>query len=53
MGGSNTLSFTPKKDVSKIVEGVDAAYRTGKTQPVEWRKEQLRQLWRMLDVGGS
>jgi hypothetical protein len=52
MGGvTNTLAFTPKQNISKIVESVGKAFKTGKTLPIEWRKEQLRQVWRMLDVG--
>jgi hypothetical protein len=46
----SNLVFTPKQNISNIVKDVEAAFRTGKTLPVEWRKEQLRQVWRMLDV---
>jgi acyl-CoA reductase-like NAD-dependent aldehyde dehydrogenase len=42
-------SYTPTSEVAKIVEDVQAAFKTDKTRPIEWRKEQLKQMWHMLD----
>jgi hypothetical protein len=44
------LSYTPVKEISSIVEELNLSYNKGTTQPVPWRKEQLKQIWRMLDV---
>lgn len=43
-------NWTPVSEVSKIVEEVQAAFKSDKTQPIEWRKEQLKKIWHMLDV---
>ncbi|KAF2436310.1 aldehyde dehydrogenase [Tothia fuscella] len=50
MTAASTLASTPTENIAKIVGDVGAAFRTGKTLPIEWRKEQLRQVFRMLDV---
>ncbi|CZR67088.1 related to Aldehyde dehydrogenase, dimeric NADP-preferring [Phialocephala subalpina] len=33
----------------KILDELNATFESGKTLDIEWRKEQLRSLWRMLD----
>jgi hypothetical protein len=43
-------NWTPIAELPRIVEEVKAAFKTGKTRLIEWRKNQLRQLWRMIDV---
>ena len=50
MGSHAELSYTPVKEISSVVEGLNLSYHKGTTQPVPWRKEQLKQVWRMLDV---
>jgi inorganic triphosphatase YgiF len=42
-------SWIPTSDVAKIVEEVHAALNSEKTHPIEWRKEQLKKMWNMLD----
>jgi acyl-CoA reductase-like NAD-dependent aldehyde dehydrogenase len=49
MVSSSRLIETPIEEISSIVQKVDATFKSRKTQPIEWRKEQLRQLWRLLD----
>ena len=36
-------------DFSSIISTANEAFANGKTKPVEWRREQLRQLLKMLD----
>ena len=36
-------------DFSSIISTANGAFANGKTKPVEWRREQLRQLIKMLD----
>jgi hypothetical protein len=43
-------SWTPTSEVRTIIQDLEATFKAGKTLPVEWRKEQLKQLWRMIDV---
>jgi hypothetical protein len=33
-----------------IAEELNLSYKKETTQPIPWRKEQLKQIWRMLDV---
>ena len=40
---------TPVEDIASVVREVEATFKSRKTQPIEWRKEQLRQLWRMVN----
>ncbi|KAF8853370.1 putative aldehyde dehydrogenase [Acephala macrosclerotiorum] len=35
---------------SNILDELDASFESGRTLVIEWRKEQLRSLWRMLDI---
>jgi acyl-CoA reductase-like NAD-dependent aldehyde dehydrogenase len=49
MVSSTNLIDTPVEDIASIVKEVDATFKSRKTQPIEWRKEQLKQLWRLLD----
>lgn len=49
MVSSSNLIDTSVEEISSIVQEVDATFKSRRTQPVEWRKEQLRQLWRMVD----
>jgi hypothetical protein len=51
MGSYTEFSYTPVKEIPSIVEELNLSYKTKKTQPIPWRKEQLKQIWRMLDVG--
>ena len=49
--GSHTeLSYTPVKEISSVVKELNLSYHKGTTQLIPWRKEQLKQIWRMLDV---
>jgi hypothetical protein len=50
MGSHTELSYIPVKEISSVVEELNLSYRKGTTQPIPWRKEQLKQIWRMLDV---
>jgi hypothetical protein len=50
MGSHTELSYTPVKDIPSVVEELNLSYHKGTTQPIPWRKEQLKQIWRMLDV---
>ena len=50
MGSCTELSYTPVKEIASIVEKLDLSYNESTTQPIPWRKEQLKQIWRMLDV---
>ena len=43
-------NWTSVSEIPRIVEEVKVAFKTGKTRPIEWRKNQLKQLWRMIDV---
>jgi len=43
-------NWTPVAEIPRIVAEVKAAFKTGKTRPIEWRKNQLRQLWCMIDI---
>ena len=40
-------------DISAIVEEARAAFKSGKTLPIAFRKEQLRQFWKLVDVRGT
>lgn len=41
--------FTSVPELAAAFKGVNEAFDTDRTLSVEWRKEQLRQVWRMLD----
>lgn len=47
------LEFTPLSEVPAILAELNESYLSGKLAPLEWRKEQLRNLWRLLDVRES
>lgn len=49
MVSSTNLVETPVEDIPSFVQAVNATFKAPKTQTIEWRKEQLRQLWRLLD----
>ena len=41
---------TPTTDISTIAEETRAAFKSRKTPPIVFRKEQLRQFWKLVDV---
>ena len=43
------LVFTPINAIPASVAGARAAYESGKTRPVAYRKQQLKALMRMID----
>ncbi|KAF9802238.1 hypothetical protein IEO21_09917 [Rhodonia placenta] len=43
------MSCTPLEEIPKVYEGLKAAFRSGKTKPVAFRKAQLSQLLYLLD----
>ncbi|BBZ11225.1 aldehyde dehydrogenase family protein [Mycobacterium branderi] len=45
---ANTTSTVTPADVAKTVARLRQTFATGKTRPVEWRREQLRNLERMM-----
>jgi acyl-CoA reductase-like NAD-dependent aldehyde dehydrogenase len=49
MVSSSTLTYTPVEEVATIVHEVEAVFKSRKTQSIEFRKEQIKQLWRLLD----
>src|ERR1700761_2550893 len=49
MATSNPLISTPVGDIQSIVKSLEETFLSDKTQSVEWRKGQIKQLWRMLD----
>lgn len=49
MAPDSSLKFTDLADIPSIIKELDEAFRTGKTESVEWRKLQIRQLWKMMD----
>lgn len=51
MGSYTEFSYTSVNEIPSIVEELNLSYKEEKTQPIPWRKEQLKQIWRMLDVG--
>lgn len=44
---------TPTTDISTIAEETRATFKSGKTLPIAFRKEQLRQFWKLVDVRGT
>jgi acyl-CoA reductase-like NAD-dependent aldehyde dehydrogenase len=49
MVSSSRLTDTPVEEITTIVHEVEAAFKSRKTQSIEFRKEQIKQLWRLLD----
>ncbi|KIW72817.1 hypothetical protein PV04_00987 [Phialophora macrospora] len=45
--------YTPVSQLPEEFKTVQAAFETDKTLSLEWRKEQLRQVWKMLDENES
>ncbi len=45
--------YTPKTDLPGEYKKVRDAFESDKTLPLEWRKQQLRQVWKMLDENES
>ncbi|KAF9192685.1 aldehyde dehydrogenase 3, member A2 [Haplosporangium sp. Z 767] len=43
-----TLTFTPKSEIPKIVQGLRSAFNAGVTRSLDYRKQQLRGLYNML-----
>jgi hypothetical protein len=52
MSDSFQVTPSPLEAIPDIIEGLNAAFESGKTLPIEWRKEQLKSLWRMVNVRG-
>ena len=44
---ASKLTFTPTEAVPGILAELNASFRSGKTTPIEWRKEQLKNLWKL------
>ena len=49
MVSSSILAYTPADDVASIVHDVDSTFKSRKTQPIEFRKQQIKQLFRLVD----
>jgi aldehyde dehydrogenase (NAD+) len=45
--------YTPLEEIEPIVAGLKRSFRSGKTMPIKWREEQLRQLILMLKENSS
>ena len=45
MEASTQLQYTPPDAIPRIVSDLRNAFHTGKTHPLEWRKQQLRKLY--------
>ncbi|KAI0089847.1 aldehyde dehydrogenase [Irpex rosettiformis] len=45
---ANTLKHTPVADIPAIHDKLHTTFKSGVTRPLEWRKQQLRQLARMF-----
>lgn len=45
--------FTPVGELLKEFKTAEAAFETDRTLPIEWRKQQLRGVWKMLDENQS
>jgi aldehyde dehydrogenase (NAD+) len=44
------VAATPIEAIPGIIAELNASFQRGKTLPIEWRKEQLRNLWKLIDV---
>jgi aldehyde dehydrogenase (NAD+) len=49
MGSFTELSYTSVSEIPSIINTLNQSFLDGKTQLTLWRKNQLKQLWRMLD----
>ncbi|KAF2103411.1 aldehyde dehydrogenase [Rhizodiscina lignyota] len=49
MAVKNVLQYTPVEEIPAMVKSLDDVFRSDKTESVEWRKGQIKQLWRMMD----
>lgn len=49
---SDTFQVVPDslEAIPGIIAELNASFDSGKTLSIEWRKEQLRSLWKMIDV---
>nr|CAG8500065.1 2207_t:CDS:2 [Entrophospora candida] len=43
------LTYTKIEDLSRIVNDLQESFKSGSTKPLEHRREQLKQLWVMID----
>ena len=41
---------TPSDAILSILKDLNDSFLGGKTLPIEWRKTQLRSLWKLIDV---
>ena len=44
------VAATPTEAVPSIITELKASFSTGKTLSIEWRKQQLKNLWNLIDV---
>ncbi|KAG0649348.1 Aldehyde dehydrogenase family 3 member A1 [Hyphodiscus hymeniophilus] len=49
MSDNFQVTATPVEAVPDIISELKASFASGKTLSIEWRKQQLRQLWKLLD----
>lgn len=49
MTTNGTLKYTDTKEIPAIIKKVTDGFYSGKTHSVEWRKQQIRQIWKMMD----
>lgn len=49
MINSSTSIDTPVKNIASIVQEVENAFKSRKTLPIAFRKEQLKKMWHLLD----
>jgi hypothetical protein len=49
---SDTFQVTPwpLEAIPDVIQQLNATFKSGKTLSIEWRKQQLRNVWKMLDV---
>jgi hypothetical protein len=50
MNDAFQIAPTPLDAVPGIIAELNSSFRSGKTLSIEWRKDQLRNLWRLIDV---
>ncbi|KAI1618722.1 aldehyde dehydrogenase [Exophiala viscosa] len=53
MNMAATDFYTPVDQLSREYKSVKDAFESDRTLPLEWRKQQLKQVWRMLDENES
>ena len=49
---SDTFQVTPwpLEAIPDIIQQLNATFKSGKTLSIEWRKQQLRNVWKMINV---